>query len=443
MCTTDLPKDFTDRMKDQLGGEYEAFIGSYESPAIKALRINRRRVQAPDYARMCSIATGMQNLESVDIWPGAYYYDSDMPGKNPLHEAGAYYIQEASAMYPVTLLDVDDSKMKVLDLCAAPGGKTTQIADLMNGEGLLVANEVIRSRASILSENVERMGVTNCLLTSEDPTVLADRFPAFFDRILVDAPCSGEGMFRKNPEAASEWSLENVKMCAARQDMILDCAANMLAPGGRIVYSTCTFSPEEDEGAACRFIKRHPEFVICDGPHRLYPHTFRGEGHFAVALSRADKVKINASNDVVEGRGSCQPAHQNTYNGFEDTLGKFFDNKDRLISFGDSLYFAPENMPDISGLKVLRAGLKLGTFRKNRFEPDHALSHALGPNDVSLYVDLDPGSKAVRDYIAGMTIPCDQDAKGWCLVCTGGISLGWGKASGGVIKNHYPKGLRK
>ncbi|MCR5672954.1 MAG: RsmF rRNA methyltransferase first C-terminal domain-containing protein [Lachnospiraceae bacterium] len=450
-----LPEEFESRMKDMLGADYEAFIAGYDEPAVKSLRINRRLIPVVDYARMGGIFAGRGTPGSVDIWPGAYYYDEGGPGKSPYHDAGAFYIQEASAMLPVTLLDVDDRGMRVLDLCAAPGGKTTQIADLMNGRGLLVANEYVPSRASVLSENIERMGVRNALVVSADPKDIAERFPLFFDRILVDAPCSGEGMFRKNPEAVSEWSPENVAMCADRQDMILDCAAMMLAPGGKIVYSTCTFSPEEDEGSVERFLTRHPEYEICDKPHRLYPHTFRGEGHFAVSMGLStDNRNVNGSgfscNLSAGGRKDIGQDPFSFRNFLDETLNKngdFYkmlsDNTDRLLEFGDSLYLAPEFMPDIKGLKVYRAGIKLGTFKKNRFEPDHALSHVLTVGDVNSYVNLAADSNEVRQYLSGMTINCDRDMKGWCLVCVDAFPLGWGKAAGGVVKNHYPKGLRK
>lgn len=454
-----LPEDYKNRMKAVLADGYDDYISCLNAPYVRSLRLSPRRVQSSDMERMSRIATCCNSPEPVSYCPGAYYYDSDLPGKLPLHEAGAYYIQEASAMLPVTMLDVDESGMKVLDLCAAPGGKSTQIADLMNGHGLLVSNEIISSRAAILSENVERMGVVNALVTSVDPNVLADRFPYYFDRILVDAPCSGEGMFRKHPEAAGQWSVENVKMCADRQDMILDCAAVMLAPGGRIVYSTCTFSPEEDEGSLERFIARHPEFEAVEGPDHIYPHLHRGEGHFAVALARRTESAIRpaGSDEIPESRSAR--AKKAVLDHVEDALlsdfleGAYRDvspvrtlienNKDRLLKFGDGLYLAPEYMPPIKGLIVKRAGLRIGTFMKNRFTPDHALSHASSPEDVRFFVDYAHDSSEIGSYLSGMTIPCDPALKGWCLVCCEGIAAGWGKAAGGTIKNHYPKGLRK
>lgn len=362
-------------------------------------------------------------------------------------------------MLPVTLLDINDSGQKVLDLCAAPGGKTTQLADLMNGCGLLVANEIIPSRAAILSENIERMGVTNALVTNEEPAALTARFLGYFDRILVDAPCSGEGMFRKHPEASQQWSLDNVKMCAKRQDMILDCAAEMLNDGGRIVYSTCTFSPEEDEGSIERFLLRHPDFTA-EKMHRIYPHTHKGEGHFATVLTKImGSESLNESSDSSvkskskdSSRSPKIPRERiNLLNDFiESTLSpeckyrqQITDDPGRLLPFGESIYLAPEIMPDIKGLKVLRAGLKLGSFKKMRFEPDHALSHALRYEDALCAVNLSADSEEAKKYITGLTLSCDASVKGWCLVCVEHLGLAWGKASGGVIKNHYPRGLRR
>ena len=460
-----LPEDFKNRMMTQLGGQYDSFIESYKKPPVRSFRLNICRSEGIDCARLSRILAGTDTPEEVAHCSFAYYYDEAAPGKTALHEAGACYIQEASAMLPVTMLDVSDSGQKILDLCAAPGGKSTQIADLMNGSGLLVSNEIIPSRALILSENIERMGVANALVISSDPQKLTGRFGGFFDRILVDAPCSGEGMFRKNPEAVSEWSIDNVKMCSERQDMLLDCAVSMLSEGGRIVYSTCTFAPLEDEETVERFLKRHPDFIVCEGPVKLYPHTFRGEGHFAVAFMRRSEI----GNGIVSGFSPSSGGRRNAakpLNALIDELsstaretdrkrllGEWLDNSgfstaagncyDRILTFGDSIYLAPEYICDLSGLKVLRAGIKLGTFKKNRFEPDHALSHCLTKDDVDLYLDLPNDSGEIKQYLSGMTLNCDKDMKGWCLICVDGFGLGWAKAVGGILKNHYPKGLRQ
>lgn len=489
-----LPKDYVNRIKEQLGDEAEDFFKSYEEPYVKALRINRLKNPNEilfdectdvknDYHmdenhpvhEICENAK-KSNLHKCRVaWEnrGIYYDDESLvsPGKSPLHAAGAFYIQEASAMYPVAKMfqnefnaKKDNKSLKILDLCAAPGGKTTQIADYMGGMGTLICNEIIPSRAKILSENIERMGVTNALVISDEPQKLADRFPRFFDRILVDAPCSGEGMFRKHPEATSEWSEENVKICADRQDMILDCAARMLASGGKITYSTCTFSVEEDEGSVERFLSRHPEFTLFGSTHRIFPHRDKGEGHFCAEFVFADDDYMATSIATKKDKKKPSRNGQNNKNllvsadkvkVLNDFLGDALskegidylknelaedDFEDRLVGFGDNIYLAPQDMPDIKGLKVLRPGLQLGTVKNGRFEPSHGLALALKPSFVKTYADLSMDD--AKSFTKGMTVNCDKPLKGWCLVCVSGISLGWGKANGNIIKNHYPKGLR-
>lgn len=453
-----MPEEFINRMKEQMGDEFDSFIKSYEEPCEKSLRVNTLKIQVKDCLNLLGYSDDCKENCAVS-WEkaGFYYGKDDTPGKSPLHEAGAYYIQEASAMLPVTLLDADKDNLKVLDLCAAPGGKSTQIASYMKGRGLLVANEIVSQRASILSENIERMGVRNALVISEDPNKLAERFTGFFDRILVDAPCSGEGMFRKHPEAMDEWSPDNVEMCAKRQDMILDCAAIMLAPGGKIVYSTCTFSMAEDEGACERFIKRHHEFEVADKPTRLFPHKERGEGHFAVSFVRSAQKDMNTDPVRKNDTGKIlSPDERKLLEAFAEET--FLPNSPvwqmincksdeyKIVRFGDSIYSAPSLVPETKGLKVMRIGLKLGEFKKNRFEPDHALAMAIAPSDVKNFYSFDVDSAEIAGYLNGMTLTVNPEkspkTKGWCLVCVNGISLGWGKIAGGIIKNHYPKGLR-
>ncbi|MBO5620418.1 MAG: RsmB/NOP family class I SAM-dependent RNA methyltransferase, partial [Butyrivibrio sp.] len=397
------------------------------------------------------------------------------PGKHPYHEAGLYYIQEPSAMAPVHFLDPKPGD-KVLDLCAAPGGKSTQIACRMDSKGILVTNEINRDRARILSLNIERLGIKNALVLNEDSGHLADVFEGYFDKILVDAPCSGEGMFRKNEEAFSEWSPENVSMCAARQKEILDNAARMLVPGGRIVYSTCTFSPEENEINVSEFLKRNPDFhaVSVDlvsgmengraefagegcNPEvtesvRLWPHRVRGEGHFLCVLKREGKEGQDNSGYIPGGRNIR--AKNEMIKAFNAFAGECFDNEFKLpdgiiISFGDQLYLTPDKTPGINGLKVIRPGLHLGTVKKDRFEPSHALALAIKPEDVRLTADLSSDSNEIKQYLNGQTLRLSESsfagkekAKGWCLVTTDGYSIGWGKLSSGMLKNHYPKGLR-
>lgn len=363
-------------------------------------------------------------------------------------------------MLPAYLLDAQPGE-RVLDLCAAPGGKSTRIGAAMAGEGVLICNEIHPVRAKSLSENIERMGIVNAIVVNHSPDKLAKHFPGFFHRILVDAPCSGEGMFRKNPEACNEWSPENVHMCAGRQDEIMEQAAEMLLPGGRLVYSTCTFAPEENEGTVSRFVQRHPEFSIVpvslpDGMSRgrpewidrpaegiehtirLWPHHLKGEGHFTAMLQKAGTLP-DGSSFSFGGEKGLQEKDVREYTAFKQEYIRK-EMKGVLVRFGEQLYLLPEGAPPLKGLKVLRPGLHLGTLKKNRFEPSHALALSLLPGDVASVVELGSRELAER-YLSGQTF--ETEASGWCLLTLDHYSLGWGKASSGIMKNHYPKGLRK
>ncbi len=428
-----LPEAFLKRMQTQLGEEYEDFLKSLERPRAVALRFNPLKGDRPS----------LPFVGQPVPWEGeGFYYDPDSrPGLHVYHEAGVYYLQEASAMAPVALLEPQPGE-KVCDLCAAPGGKTTQIAGRMGGEGFLLCNEINPKRAKILSRNIERMAVPNALVTNEHPENLAKRFPGFFDRVLVDAPCSGEGMFRKEEAAVTDWSQETVEMCANRQGEILHSAAKMLRPGGRLVYSTCTFAPEEDEMAVAAFLEAHPEFEpeilevpwfvpVENGGHRMWPHKLLGEGHFAAVLRKKD----GEEGEVPECRGEKLPKQ---WLDFAKEMGITLP-EGKGVFFGSSLYWAPEEMPDLNRLKVLRPGLELGTVKKDRFEPAHAL--ALWLKEAKTSEDYEPESREMKAYLHGDVVPSKK--KGWCLVTAGGYSIGWGKGDGTVLKNHYPKGLRR
>lgn len=429
----ELPPDFLEKMKGLLGEQWEAFLRSYEQPPKQGLRVNLLKGSAEKL-----ICSGLFGLKPV-LWAedGFYYEPETRPGKHPFHEAGVYYIQEPSAMAVAGLLQVRPGE-RVLDLCAAPGGKTTQLAAAMKGEGLLVSNEIHPGRAKILSQNVERMGIRNCLVTNEAPETLALRFPAFFHKILVDAPCSGEGMFRKEPQSRTQWSPENVSLCARRQIRILECAARMLVPGGRLVYSTCTFSPEEDEENAEAFLARHPEFEKVEAL-RLWPHLAEGEGHFAAVFR---KVGDKTLYPVRMQEGISEKELPKEYTEFAENVLRWKDGLSaRSLAFGEHLYLFPEQMPDLRGLKALRPGLELGQVKKNRFVPAHGLALALRPEEAVRHIELSASGQEIFRYLHGETIPAEID-DGWCLVCVEGYSLGWGKAVNGQLKNHYPKGLR-
>ena len=494
MSNINLPEQFKTRMKEYLEVSYEAFIASYETSEVKGIRLSSFFRGDGPFA-MGSLPLSIesvngQNESGADwqkvVWcDNGYFLNADdfneiRPGKHPLHEAGAYYIQEPSAMAPVAYMDIRPGD-RVLDLCASPGGKSTQIAALLRGEGILVSNEIMPDRAKILSENIERMGVRNALVISEDPRNISDRFYGFFDKILVDAPCSGEGMFRRNDVAINEWSLENVANCAKRQEWILDEAAKMLRENGTLCYSTCTFSKEENELQIVNFLERHEEFSLGEmtkfegmrsgfaaGEYesvgiRIFPHEANCEGHYLCKLVKKRRMSGQESGcheeDVVNKvmpLGGFEPELskkdaadlKEMYKFFDETFSEESDFTDyikerKITRFKDRVYLLPKECPKLDGLKVLRPGLHLGTILKNRFEPGHALAKCLSCYDVKRACILEPDGDEAKKYIAGETFNFDGDLPGWYVVFAGIYPLGWGKLTNSIMKNHYPKGLRK
>ena len=438
-----FPAEFLERMKEMLGEEYPAFFESLGQERQQSFRINTGKTSVSEFLQQTD-----WKLKPVPWCETGFYYGKEIrPGKHPYHNAGVYYIQEPSAMVPAECLKAQPGDI-ILDLCAAPGGKSTQIAAAMKGKGILICNEIHPARAKILSENIERMGIKNALVLNETPEQLAERFPVCFDKIMVDAPCSGEGMFRKNEEAGNEWSLDNVKLCANRQDGILDCAYEMLRPGGRMVYSTCTFAPEEDEGSVHRFLERHPDCQIAEGIDsegfihdkegciRLFPHKIEGEGHFAAVITKADE---GYGGFGLTEKGIKEKDCPEYLSFVKENLKE--KPQGALLKFGEQLYLMPEGFPALKGLKVLRPGLHLGTLKKNRFEPSHALALAMQPQEAFHVAMLSSGSQEIRQYLMGQTFSWGGE-KGWYLICVDGYSIGWGKLAGGIMKNHYPKGLR-
>ncbi|WP_029321604.1 RsmB/NOP family class I SAM-dependent RNA methyltransferase [Butyrivibrio sp. AE3004] len=514
---------FKNRINAILGTEFDTFLEALENKRTGAVRVNPLKGSFEDI----ECALDVQFDENVLWEPLGHVYTDGSPGKHSLHEAGAYYIQEPSAMSPVHYLDPKPGE-KILDLCAAPGGKSTQIATKMDNQGILVSNEIDKKRAQILSLNIERLGIKNTLVTNMRPQQLSEFFEGYFDKILVDAPCSGEGMFRKNDEAIENWSMENVITCAKRQTDILKEAVKMLAPGGKLVYSTCTFAPEEDELQVAKLLSwglKPVEIKIYEGmihgdisnvskvlalpdkkdteegffqtipecndedvskcTARLWPHRIKGEGHFLAVLTKDGDISLNKGLYCINGR--IKAAKESDIVPFIDFSKEFLKNvtvltedsgmkngrntdkktgKGKKIGkgtkgicridgdlcgtpflFGDQLYLAPEGMPGINGLTIMRPGLHLGTIKNGRFEPSHSLALALNPQNVVLTYELNKqllkhDDNKAMEFIGGMSFREQGLDNGWYLITTYGYSLGWAKYAGGILKNHYPKGLR-
>ncbi len=429
-----LPQDFVEEMSRQLQGELSAFLHAYEEPYLRGLRLNPGK-------RMNGTGAIPGVLSRVP-WQanGCYLSQDSIAGAMPLHEAGAYYLQEPSAMLPARVLYAFPGET-VLDLCAAPGGKATQLASYMAGKGLLVCNEPSPKRAQVLSRNIERMGVTNALVVSALPEKLAERWHEGFDAVLVDAPCSGEGMFRRHPETRMEWSIENRDGCAKRQAEILDSAARLVRPGGRLVYATCTLNHVENEDTVNAFCSRHPDFAPepfalpgADAPSGMltcYPHRMKGEGQFACRMRRKgeDEAVLPPDTSLPKPDKAALQA-----------LRAFCpDAPAPTAMLGDTMVYLP-GCPDVRGIKVLRAGLHLASVRGKVVQPDHAWAVSTCPPPFPRFTLSE--EQAIR-YLLGETLEVDEHLRGYVLPTLCGLPLGWGKASGGVMKNHYPKGLRR
>ncbi|MBA9086352.1 NOL1/NOP2/sun family putative RNA methylase [Fontibacillus solani] len=471
MTEVSLPAAFRDQIITMLGEhEGEAFFHSYTTKRTYGLRLNQLKI--PPSSKAEQTIQQLFDLRPVSWCTGGYYYDEHFrPGKHPYHAAGLYYIQEPSAMSAVELLAPKPGEV-VLDLAAAPGGKTTQIAAKMAGSGLLISNEIHPQRAKILAENVERLGIRNAVVTQATPGELSSRFPLAFDRIMLDAPCSGEGMFRKDHDAISEWSPASVEVCVNRQWDILQDAVAMLKPGGVMAYSTCTFNRRENEEMMSRLLNEYP-FLRLVQEKRIWPHLQEGEGHYVALIER-----LTSSDDILNDSSANSPRDRSSRHSrrtgrndrssretkdvssswktflawAQEELPGFKAPAGTPILFGEALYLLPHsesyslNMDQLSGLKIPRAGLHLGDFRKDRFHPAHALAMASAAQDAACVRNLEADSPEVTSYLHGDTLTIPDSIRGWCLVTiTCGedhFPLGWGKASNGQLKNHLPKGLR-
>lgn len=431
------------KMKSLLGDEYNEFLKYYESENFRGLRVNTLKTTPEKLLPLLDF-----KAEKTPFCNEGYYIPQNITslGNSPLHHCGAFYIQEPSATSAVEMLGVEKDDF-VLDLCAAPGGKSTQIAAKLGRNGLLWSNEIVKGRANILLSNIERMGVFNAVVSNCHPDVLCQRLENRFDKVLVDAPCSGEGMFRKNQEAQNEWSEEHVKSCAVRQLNILESAKRALKPSGVLVYSTCTFSFEENEGVITRFLENNPDFELEDAgvnfgrptleyARRIFPMD-GGEGHFAARLRKKGDCIKSAHPDILPdkiGKSSLE---------FYDSL--FYDRPfgENINEVNNKIYIYPQKFNiDFSGLSVLRCGVILGEILKNRIEPHHSVFAAAKPEYCKSYVNFNADSEEIKAFMHGEEISVPDDVKGFTAVCVESMTLGFGKASNGRLKNKYPKGLR-
>lgn len=453
-----LPEAFTDRMSHMLGPEYADFIASYDQPRNYGLRVNTLKLSPDEFAAISPF-----KLEPVP-WAaeGFYISDEDRPAKHPYYHAGLYYIQEPSAMTTVSVLEPKPGD-RVLDLCAAPGGKSTQIAARLANKGVLVTNDVNSQRIIALVRNLEMFGAKNYCILNELPSRLAERFAGYFDKIVIDAPCSGEGMFRKDPFAVKSWGEFSVEKCVTMQKGILKHVSAMLKPGGYIVYSTCTFAPEENEARIEELIKKYPELEIADitaypgfengqpqwaeGEQslrktvRLWPHKVKGEGHFVALLRKKDGPDCNIREYTPNPPSYSEVSDFCDF--IEDTLNvppqEFFENG--LFQNHSRLYVSPLGLPVLDGLKVIRPGWYLGELKKNRFKPVTTMALALKKQDAKRILDFSSSSEEVIRYLKGETLNITGE-RGWNLVCVDGYPLGWAKQLKDMLNNYYPAGWR-
>ena len=480
-----LPKQFEDRMKKLLGDEYQEYLQCYHKPHYGGIRVNTLKISPKEFEHLCPFS-----LKKIPWIYNGYYYDIDeQPSRHPFYYAGLYYIQEPSAMTPASLLPIEPGDM-VMDLCAAPGGKSTELGAKLKGQGMLVSNDISNSRAKALLKNIEMHGIKNALVLSEAPNKLAEYFPETFDKILVDAPCSGEGMFRKSNSIIKNWEQTGVEYYSTLQKDIIINAAKMLKPGGRMLYSTCTFSPEENEGTIAYLLDKCPDMHVIEGlpsekererlglsyegfdsgkpqwvsgPEelknciRLWPHKIEGEGHF-MALLRKDSTEeaLQLNTSFHEGhKVKSINYHNKTINSLSQEAKEFLSNilpfeklndltsQGRILIQNERVYLVPELYNEMQGLRTLRQGLLLGEMKNKRFQPSQALASALESSDYGSVINLSSKDTKSISYLKCETLSLDtNNPNGWQLVTVDGYPLGWGKLNNSTLKNMYQPGWR-
>lgn len=469
----DLPQSFLDSMKEILGEDYKAFLAGFDGQRQYGLRVNTLKMNLEEFERIAPF-----HLKKVPWISNGYFYEAeDAPAKHPFYSAGLYYLQEPSAMTPASRLKVQPGE-RVLDLCAAPGGKATELGAALQGEGLLVANDINTARARALLRNLELFGISNSFVTNEPPHVLAERFPEFFHKIMVDAPCSGEGMFRKNPAVVDSWQEKGPEYFSKLQREIIVQAADMLLPGGMMFYSTCTFSPLENEKTITHLLKERPDMEVipmedyegfaegltsyrgevfdesCKLCRRIWPHKMSGEGHFMALLHKKNGTQQQVQQTVSQSSiwwEKCKGLNKEQKAAAEDFFSHVniaYDEK-RIDVRGDNLYYLPAPKYDGRGLHFLRNGLFMGEFKKKRFEPSQPFALALHAQDFDQVLDFPADDERLSRYLRGETLDVsdliagEKKRKGWQLVMVAGHPLGFGKLVNNNLKNKYPAGWRK
>ena len=454
-----LPEQYLENMKELLGTDFDAYIESFNDSRLYGLRVNTMKISVEDFLKISPFKlTPIPWIEN-----GFYYSDDDKPAKHPYYFAGLYYIQEPSAMTPANVLPVEEGDI-VFDMCAAPGGKSTELGEKLNGSGLLVTNDISNSRAKALLKNVEVFGIPNVYVVSEDPKNIQPGFNEFFDKILIDAPCSGEGMFRKDNKLIKSWEKTGPEFYAKIQRDIILTGADMLKPGGKMLYSTCTFDPGEDEKQVLYlkelfpglriepidsydgFVPGNPEWAESEddslkNTYHLFPHKIKGEGHFVALLkSYEESDRCSTVSDY------SIKAYKNNIPEIEDFLSHVNIDKDYAYEFrNNKLYMVPKNSPELSGKRIMRRGVYLGELKKNRFEPSQSFAMILGENDFDNKISFSADDPRVYKYLKGETLDLSDYSglnKGWVLILVDKYPLGFGKLTGDTLKNKYLPGWR-
>ena len=461
-----LPETFQGKMHDLLKEEYPLYLNCFDKNHNFGLRVNTRKISVSDFLKIVP-----WELEPIPWISNGFYYNgaSIQPAKHPYYHAGLYYLQEPSAMTPANLMPIE-ARDKVLDLCAAPGGKATELGARLEGTGLLVANDISNSRAKGLLKNIELMGIGNALVMSEEPEKLVNHFEGFFDKILIDAPCSGEGMFRKEPKMIKDWEAKGPEYYAELQKKLILQGAKMLKDGGLLLYSTCTFDPRENEQVVEHLLTNCPQFSIVEVENyegfskglpqsteskdedlkktvRLYPHRLRGEGHYVALLKKSERTC--AKNNEEKSSGEFQSGNINK---IPEELLEFLQLVNRKIKMtqiylkGEQVYYLPKETPSLEGLRLLRTGLYLGDLKKKRFEPSQALAMNLTKDEFALTIDFKIKDARVVKYLKGETLEVSdltyRGDKGWALICVEGYPLGFGKLANQMVKNKVQVGWR-